>query len=117
MYQNNISELPRLKDENYENIFNVYLDENNFYFYNLLQTIHFPQNLPGSFFETYDVKPNDTWPLISYKKYNNIKLWWIIALANGVTNPIDFLTNGKTIRVPKPGVVTEILTQIITTRD
>jgi hypothetical protein len=117
MRQNNIKDLPRLKDENYENIFNVYTDDNDFYYYNLLQTIHFPQDLPDSFFETYDVKFNDTWPLISYKKYNSIKLWWLIALANGVVNPINFLTPGKTIKVPKPQVATEILTQIVTNRD
>jgi len=117
MKQNSFKELPRLKDENYENIFNVYQDGNDFYYYNLLQTIHFPQDLPDSYFETYDVKYNDTWPLISYKKYNNIKLWWIIALANGVVNPINFLVPGKTIRIPKQQVVTLILTQIVTTTE
>jgi len=116
MQQNNIQELPRLKDENYENIFNVYQDDNDFYFYNLLQTIHFPQDLPDTFFTTYDVKYNDTWPLISYKSYNSIKLWWLIALANNVINPIDFLIPGQTIRIPKPSVVTQILTELVTTR-
>jgi hypothetical protein len=117
MKQNSFKELPRLKDENYENIFNVYQDDNDFYYYNLLQTIHFPQDLPDSYFETYDIKYNDTWPLISYKKYNNIKLWWIIALANGVVNPINFLVPGHTIRIPKQQVVTLILTQIVTTTE
>jgi hypothetical protein len=117
MYQNDITDLPELKDYNYENIFHVYEDNNDFYYYNLLQTIHFPQNLPNNYFEAYTVKYNDTWTNISYKAYNKINLWWVIALANNVINPINYLTPGKTIKVPKYSVVTEVLTQIVTTQD
>lgn len=117
MYQNEIKELPFLNDQSFENLFQVYTDQDDFYFYNLLQTIHFPQNLPDSFFESYSVKYNDTWPTISYKHYNTTKLWWIIALANNVLNPINFLNPGNIIKIPKTFVVTEILTQIVVNRE
>jgi LysM repeat protein len=114
MHQNNIPSLPRLRDENYENIFNVYVDKDDFYFYNLLQTVHFPQTLPDNYFEFYNVKYNDTWPVISYKFYKKINLWWLIALANNVVDPINSLIVGSILKIPKPQVVTEILTQIVT---
>lgn len=114
MYQNNITELPRLKNENLENIFNVYQDDNDFYYYNLLQSIHFPQNLPDSYFVQYNVTYGDTWPFVSYKVYNNTKLWWVITLANNIINPLDLLQSGTILKIPNIDVVSEILTQIAT---
>jgi hypothetical protein len=114
MYQNNISELPVLPNESFENIFNVYQDENKKYYYNLLQTIQFPANLPSALFDNYLVQYGDTWPTISYKAYGDIKLWWVVALANNIINPIEGLTPNKPLKIPKPGVVEEILTQILT---
>lgn len=114
MYQNNIAELPRLKNENLENIFNVYQDDNDFYYYNLLQSIHFPQNLPDSYFVQYNVTYGDTWPYVSYKVYNNTKLWWVITLANNIINPTEPLVPGTILKIPNIDVVSEILTQIAT---
>lgn len=114
-FQDNINELPKLKPENFENIFHVYQDKNDLYFYNLLQTIHFPQNLPASYFQQYSVTYGDTWPYISYKVYGDIKLWWIIALANNIINPIEPLIPSTILKIPNVNVVSEILTQIATT--
>lgn len=116
MYQNEIDDLPKLDLENFENVLNVYQDQDSFYYYNLLETVFFPDNLPDSYFNTYTVKFEDTWPLISYKAYGSTKLWWIIAYANNVINPITFLQVGKRIKVPKNFVVTEIITDINTNR-
>jgi hypothetical protein len=114
MYQNDISELKQLTYENIENIFTVYQDENNQYYYNLLNTIQFPDNLPESFFITYTIKYGDTWPLISYKMYGDIKLWWIITLANNIINPTTNLVPSTQLKIPKITLVKEILTQILT---
>jgi nucleoid-associated protein YgaU len=114
MYQNSIKELPRLKTENLENIFHIYQNENDLYFYNLLQTIHFPQNLPDSYFQQYNVTYGDTWPYISYKVYGDTRLWWIITLANNIINPTHVLNSGDILKIPNIEVVSEILTQITT---
>jgi nucleoid-associated protein YgaU len=114
MYQNNITELPRLKNENLENIFKIHQDNNDFYYYNLLQTIHFPQNLPEAYFVEYNVSYGDTWPFISFKVYNNTKLWWVITLANNIVNPLEPLVPGATLKIPSVDIVSEILTQIAT---
>jgi nucleoid-associated protein YgaU len=116
MYQNDIDSLPKLDLENFENILSVYQDNDNYYYYNLLETIFFPDNLPASYFNEYTVKYEDTWPLISFKAYSTIKLWWVIAYANNVINPINFLQIGKKIKIPKTFVVTEILTDLNTNR-
>lgn len=112
MKQNSIKELPRLNTENYENIFNVYQEENGMYYYNLLNTIVFPNNLPANLFSSYIVKNGDTWPFISYKNYKTPNLWWIILLANLIDNPLLPLDSGKVLLIPNQTVVQEVLTQI-----
>lgn len=114
MKQNEISELPRLNTENFENIFNVYQDSDGAYFYNLLNTVSFPTDLPLTLFQPYVIKPGDTWPYISYKVFNNPNLWWIILLANNIINPLDpnNIAQGNILKIPKNEIVKEILSQI-----
>jgi hypothetical protein len=112
MKQNQISQLLKLDVESYENIFNVYQDDNGMYYYNLLQTISFPSNLPLSLFTSYVVKYGDSWPFISYKNFNTPNLWWLILLANNIQNPLEPLVNGTVLKIPKTEVVKEVLAQI-----
>lgn len=112
MKQNQITNLERLSPENLENIFNVYKDQDGMYFYNLLQTIVFPRNLPPSLFTTYSSVYGDTWPFISFKTLNNPNLWWLILLANNIDNPTTAIPNGTVILIPKQAVVQEIISQI-----
>lgn len=112
MYQNNITDLPKLRRENYENIFNVYTEEDGYYFYNLLQTIVIPDNLPDGFYDTYNVIYGDTWPYISYKAYNTPNLWWPILHANNIIDPTQNPVPGTFIKILKIDVVKNILSQI-----
>lgn len=113
MKQNNIKELPKLTTENYENIFDVFTDENDRYYYNLLQTISFP-NLPDGYFDAYNITYGDTWPFISYKIYNTPNIWWILLLANNIQNPVKSLVPGTTIKAPKINIVKIILAELLT---
>ena len=112
MKQNQITNLSRLQTENFENIFNVYQDSNGLYFYNLLNTVVFPANLPLTLFNTYSVKHGDTWPLISYKNYKTPNLWWIILLGNDIHNPVAKIEPGTIIKIPVASVVKEVLAQL-----
>ena len=114
MNQNNINDLPNLTQDRYENIFNVYSDDNNDnqYFYNLLQSVQLPINLPDSFFIRYVTTPGDTLPFISYKNYGTINLWWVICIANNILNPIDTLNSGVVLKIPNTSIVREILKQV-----
>lgn len=114
MKQNNIKELPRLKNENFENIFNIYTTDDGFYYYNLLQTVIFPQNLPDGYFDEYDIVYGDTWPFISYKMYKTTGAWWIILLANNIKNPITAVEPGTRIKIPKIQIVKIIISQLLT---
>ena len=96
-----------------ENIFNVYKDENGVYFYNLLQTINFPQDVPlENLFDSYVIKHGDSWPLISFKTLNNTSLWWVICLVNHIHNPVKPLVSGEILRIPIPSLVREILNNV-----
>lgn len=110
--QNQIKDLFRLDGELMENIFNVYQEPNGLYYYNLLQTIVFPQNLPPSFFDSYTTQHNDTWPLISFKVYRTPNLWWLLLLANNLQNPTKKINVGTKLLIPTPNTVKIILNQI-----
>lgn len=112
MKQNQIKDLPKLDIENLENMFNVYQDQDGMYFYNLLQTIVFPQNLPLSLFTSYVISYGDSWPFVSHKTLNTPNLWWVILLANNILDPTKLPENGTTIKIPRIEVVKEILSQI-----
>ena len=112
MKQNEIKDLPKLDQEHFENMFNVYQNEDGTYYYNLLQTIVFPSNLPANLFTTYNIRQGDTWPFISHKVYNTPNLWWIILLANGIMDPTAKLVPGNKLFIPVSIVVKEILSQI-----
>lgn len=112
MKQKNIQELPRLDSENFEGIFNVYQEENGLYYYNLLNTIVFPKNLPSTLFTYYNWESQDSWPLVSYKNYKTPNLWWIILLANDISNPLAPIEVGNTLLIPANSVVKQILSQI-----
>jgi LysM repeat protein len=109
MNQNTIDELPKLDTENFENIFNVYQNESGYYYYNLLETIVFPKNLPPNLFTTYIIAPGDTWPYISYKAFNTPNLWWLILKANDIANPLAKLEIGKPLLIPIYSVVQDVL--------
>ena len=112
MKQNQISDLPNLSFELYENIFNIYKNENGAYFYNILQTIVFPDNLPASFFSIYNVTHGDTWPYISFKLYNTPNMWWLLMLANKINNPLEQPRAGDSIAAPRLEIAKSILTEI-----
>ena len=112
MKQNQIKDLPLLEPGNLETIFNVYQDQDGMYFYNLLQTVVFPQNLPQNLFTSYTTKYGDTWPFISHKTLNNPNIWWIILMANNLQNPLEPIPPGVTIKIPINSVVQEVIGQM-----
>ena len=112
MKQNAIKELPKLDTENLENVFNVYQEENGLYYYNLLQTIIFPKDLPKALFSSYTISYGDTWPYISFKVFQTPNLWWLILLANGIDNPLFPLIPGTELKIPVIEVVRQVLSEI-----
>jgi nucleoid-associated protein YgaU len=114
MYQNSITDLPKLKSDNYANIFHVHTDEDNRYFYNLLQTIVLPDNLPAGYYGAYNATYGDTWPLVCYKIYGNPNLWWLIVAVNNIVNPTTQPQPGQVIKFLKTRFASAVISQLTT---
>lgn len=48
----------------------------------------------------YVVRRGDQWDLLAWKAYGDESLWWIIADANGVDDPLQELVPGTTLVIP-----------------
>jgi hypothetical protein len=96
-YKNEITDLNELGIEDYERIFKIFkqsIDGREFYTYNILKKIEFP-NIGDKFLEYYDVKSKTPLTTLSYNIYGDIKSWWILYLLNKDKFPdIPFYVNG-----------------------
>jgi len=110
-FQNNIKELPKLNSTRYENIFKVY-KENEFYYYNLIQSIYLPSNIDEEKVYYMVISNRMPWTSISYNAYKTIDLWWLLCLANSIYNPVEFVKAGASIRVIKSIYVNDIIKDI-----
>jgi len=111
--QNSIKELPYLDNFRYENIFNVYQNDKDQYYYNILSKVNFPADIEESYYTTYTVT-SDLLPytFISNKFYNTTLLWWLICSVNNISNPVHFPKAGTTLKIIKPAIVRSILQQM-----
>lgn len=75
----------------------VYMDETNIFFANP-NYIEIPDHPDDKYFSV--VEPYvDRIDLISHKFYNESKLWWVIAKANNITNPLE-VPKDSILRIP-----------------
>jgi hypothetical protein len=83
-YQNDIPSLTQLSVRDYERIFKLFKqseDNKDFYVYNILNRIDFPE-IDSQFIEYYDVQVRTALTIVSYQIYDDIKSWWILYLLN-----------------------------------
>lgn len=114
MKQNDITDLPSINLSRVENIFNIYTD-NNLYFYNLLNTVNFDHtNISPIMYYEYNVRQGDTYTAISYRIYNTINLWWLICSFNNIDNPINIPEPGTRLKILYQNYVNEVLNTIST---
>lgn len=112
--QNDIPELPYLENFRYENLFNVYINKEDKYFYNVLSKVNFPEQIDETFYTIYTV-PNDniSWTFISNQFYGTTLLWWVICSVNRIQNPVYFPAAGTELKILNPTIVRNIVQQII----
>lgn len=110
--QNNIDTLPQLESFRYENIFNVYKNDKDKYYYNILSKINFPTDINEDYYGVYTV-PNDFVPytFISYKLYGTTLLWWLICSVNNIQNPVFFPVAGTQLKYLTPQYVRLVIEQ------
>lgn len=112
-HQNDIADLPRLSNYRLENLFKVYTDANGNYFYNLLNTIVFPEEPDENIYYLWRIpSPNMPWTLISHQIYNTVELWWLLCSLNGIQNAVVFPEAGTQIKVLMERYVSTVLQQI-----
>jgi len=114
MKHNDIKDVSyKLTYENYENVFPVEIDDSNYYFYNILSVVNFPQSLDPTKYSEYTVLTNDTWPLIAWKFYGSVKLWWVVCGANQIVNPVEHPVPGTKLKIINTNQLKTLLNHII----
>jgi hypothetical protein len=79
-----VTELPVLSVRDYERIFKIFkasLDNKEFYTYNILKKIEFPE-IDSNYIEFYTPNKRMALTIISYNIYEDMKSWWILYLLN-----------------------------------
>jgi hypothetical protein len=112
MKQDDFPDLPVISGYRYENFFNIYTDENGFRFYNLLCSINLFPASNSNAEDNYVVTFNDTWPLISYKYYNTMDLWWLVCAYNQIQNPVIRPTAGTKLKLLKSNFVSTVISNL-----
>lgn len=112
MKQKDFKDLPDLSIYRYENFLNIYRDDEQNKFYNLLRSINiFPAN-DTSVEDEYLVSVNDTWILISYKYYGTIFLWWLVCEYNRIEDPTKIPEPGTKIKLLKRNFVSSVISNL-----
>jgi hypothetical protein len=111
-YQNNIPELQSLNNYRYENIFKMYKDDQNKFFYNITKKITLPTNLDPSQFFYFTINKQMPWTMVSFNLYQTIELWWLICIVNNIRNPVEQPKAGTVIKALKPDLVVSLIEDI-----
>jgi hypothetical protein len=117
-FQNSITDLPNLNSIRYENIFKVYKNKDNQYYYNLLQSLFLPDNIDETKIYNMLISSRMPWTTVSFNAYRTIELWWLVCLTNQIYNPVDFAKAGSSLKIIKtqyvPGIIYEIKNTLAT---
>jgi hypothetical protein len=112
--QNEVDELRSLSNNMYENIFKINLidtDNNDLYFYNILNKVIFPDDISDEIVDTITLQNDVPWTTLSYQLYGTINLWWTVYLLN---KP-DYIFKAQAAteyKYIKPGALGAVLQQI-----
>ena len=110
--QNEITELATLSRNLYENIFKVNLiEDNNVYFYNLLNKVIFPDNISDEFIDEITLTSDKPWTMLSFQLYGTINLWWTVYLLNKPDYIFKAQAN-NTYKFIKSKYITSVLNKI-----
>jgi hypothetical protein len=115
-YRDKISALDALSIKSYERIFKVFtqsLDDKDFYAYNTLKKIEFPE-IDSEYIQFYNVSNRMALTTISYNIYGDIQSWWIIYLLNKdkFKGAPFYVDGGVQLSYIDPGVTTLIYSDI-----
>lgn len=113
-YQNQISDLPSISKERYENIFKIYdiNDTNTKYrFYNILNKVTIPSDIDENLLGNINLDVKIPWTILSHKLYGTQFLWWLIFLLNNPKN-IFYADSGIEYKYILPENINSVLDTI-----
>jgi hypothetical protein len=84
------------------------------YYYNLLNTVKFPERINKSLYTIYNTNAQEPWTVISYRHYGRIDLWWLIACINKISDTFTPLPAGTKLMIPTGPAVRTIIDEIKT---
>lgn len=113
-FRTEINTLAQISQNNYENIFRMYLTDNNQFFYNILTNVTISNNLIPDSYYTIKITKSMPWTVISYNEYATTSLWWLICLANNIINPVQYPEPGTNLKIIYPNLVKSVLSEINT---
>jgi len=113
-YQNEVSQLSKLSNIRYENIFKMYQLKTGQFYYNIQKAINFPEELDSTQLGYVTVRQKMPWTTISYNTYGTTELWWLICLLNKIENPIRAPDIGTVLKVLNPSYLKNVLSEIST---
>lgn len=96
------------------NLFNILKDENGKYLLNIFKTYDIDNTFKNNpaYYQYHDLVETDFWENLSYKYYNNKKLWWLFPLTNNIDNPFESIEYEETIKVLNNSLKSEIIKDI-----
>lgn len=117
-FRNDNAQFSELPDNSYENIFRMYstryFSNQEYFYYNLLNTVYFPKKIPPAFFYVITLNRLLPWTSISYNEYQTMNLWWLICLVNQIDNPVKYPVPGTQLKIIKTEYIRQILDDIRT---
>lgn len=95
----------------YANVFRILTDSEGFSRFDLSDGVVIEGEIDQSLYTTDYAHNFTSWYELSKKHYGTHKLWWIILVANNITNPFE-VSGGTEVKILKSAVVSEIISQI-----
>ena len=112
MKQNEISQLPKLTTDRYENIFNVYQTSDGYYYYNIMSKVSLIDQLDPTTLIHFRVTKALPWTALSQIIYGSQYLWWLLCVVNKIQNPIRIPPPGTILTAIQPAYVISVLNEI-----
>jgi hypothetical protein len=111
-FQDSISFLSNLELYRYENIFRLYKEpKNGYFYYNILKKIKIPDDINEQIFDFVKLPQGMPLTTLSFRIYGTTYLWWLILVVNNVTNPMS-IPAGERIRFVKKAFIKTVLENI-----
>ena len=96
-------------------LYNHLQDEDGTVFCNIFRSYVLTDEIQSNhlLFKTYTINDVDWWDNMAFMEYSNPQLWWVIPVANDITNPFEDYEAGQNILILKDPYLYSMFDDII----